>query len=67
MTGFWSRLFGRRTAADEWERDEEPPEVAREYEFEHESVDTRAAEGFVEEHLGVPPEHGRGDEDIPRD
>lgn len=56
MGGFWSRLFGGRKAADEWERDEEPKDVAREHEFEHESVDDRANRGFVEEHLGVPQE-----------
>ena len=59
--GFWSRLFGGRSAADEWERDEEPKDLAREYAFEHESVEDRASAGLAEEHLGVPPEHHRGD------
>ena len=54
--GLWSRIFGGRNTADEWERDEEPPDVRREYDFQHESVDNRANRGFVEEHLGVPPD-----------
>jgi hypothetical protein len=52
MAGWWRRLFGGGDDVDEWERIEEPPAVAEEYEFEHESVDTRQAEDFAEEHLG---------------
>jgi hypothetical protein len=61
MSGLWSRIFGdRRKSEAQWEDDEEEPEVAREWEFEHESVDDRANTGFVDEHLGVPQEP-RGD------
>jgi hypothetical protein len=67
MSGFFSRLFRDRNAEEDWQRAEEPPEELPEYEFENESVDTRQAEEFVEEHLGVPQEPPPDDENFPHD